>query len=94
MKTSGRKLKTPGREQPDDHQRDARRPIGQPAEERLADEPGGRPRRDDDAEQREIDALLGEVERQDRQQRPEPEPHDELGEQQRDDVAPALESRR
>ena len=40
---------------------------------------------------REVDALLGEVERQDRQQRPEPEPHDELGEQQRHDVAPPLE---
>ena len=41
----------PGRDQPDDHQRHARRPVGQPAEDRLAHEPGRRPRRDDEAEQ-------------------------------------------
>ena len=38
-------------------------------------------------------ALLLEVERQDREQRAEPEPHDELGDQQRDDRAPAIEPR-
>ena len=81
----------PGREQPGDHQRHARGPVGKPAEDRLADESGGGPRRDDDAEQRQVDALIGEVQRQDGQQRSEAEPHDELGEQQRQDPAPAVE---
>ena len=74
-----------GRDQPDDHQRHPRGPVREPAEDRLADEPGSRPRRDDDAEQRQVDALLGEVDRQDRQQRTEPEPHDELAGEERDD---------
>ena len=90
VKTSGRRLKTPVDDEADDHQRDARRPVGEPAEDRLADEAGRRPGGDDDPEEREVDALLREVQGQDRQQRPEAEPDDELGEQQRDDVAPAL----
>ena len=47
-----------GRDEPDDHQRDPRRPVGQPAEDRLADEPSRRPGRDDEAEERQIDPLL------------------------------------
>ena len=39
----------------------------------------------------EIDALLGEVQRQDRQQPAEPQPHDEFGDEQRQDRAPAVE---
>jgi hypothetical protein len=54
---------------------------------------GRRPGGDDKPERRQVDALLLEVERQDREQRAEPEPHDELGDQQRDDRAPAIEPR-
>ena len=79
-----------GRDEADDHQRDARGPVGQPAEDRFADEPGRRPGRDDEAEEGEVHALFGEVDGQDRQERAEAEPDDELGQEERDDVAPAL----
>ena len=91
VRASGRMQNSPVASRPGDHQRHARRPVGEPAEDRLADESGGGPRRDDDAEERQVDALIGEVQRQDGQQRPEAEPHDELGEQQREDPAPAVE---
>ena len=39
-----------GRDEADDHQRDARGAVGQPAEDRLADEARGRPGGDDEAE--------------------------------------------
>ena len=91
MKTSGRKLKIPVAIEPDDHQGHACCPVCQVAEDRLSHQPRGRPGGDDETEQRQVHALLGEVERQDREQRAEPEPHDELGEEQRDDVAPAVE---
>ena len=39
----------------------------------------------------EVDPARGQVERQDRQERPEPEPDDELGQEQRQDRAPAGE---
>ena len=79
---------------PDDHQRDARGAVGQPAEDRFADEARRRPGRDDEAQRREVDALLGEVERQDGQQPAEAEPHDELGDEERQDAAPLVEPER
>ena len=58
------------------------------------DETRRRPGRDDEAEGREVDALLGEVERQDGQQAAEAEPDDELGEEQGRDAAPLVEPER
>ncbi len=81
----------PGRDQPDHHQWDTGGPVRQPAEDGLADQARRRPGRDDEAEKGEIDALLGEIQRQDGQQGPESEPHDELRQKERDDIAPALE---
>ncbi len=78
-----------GQQEPGHHQRDSGGPVGEPAEDGLADEPGGRPGGDHQPERGEIDALLGEIERQDRQEAAEAEPHDELGEQERRDAAPA-----
>ena len=62
-----------------DHQRLARGPVGDPAEDRLGDEAGRRPGGDDQPEGREVDPPRREVERQDRQERAEAEPDDELG---------------
>ena len=73
------------------HQRDACRPVREPAEDRLEDEPGDRPGRDDDAEGREVDPLLVEIERQDRQQTTEAEPDDEFGGEQWQDRGPPIE---
>ena len=55
-----------------DHERNARDPVGQPAEDRLADEARRGPRREDDAEHPEVDAVLAEVERHDGQRAPKP----------------------
>src|SRR6185503_12098404 len=73
------------------HQRDTGGAVGEPAEDRLADESGRRPRRDHQTERAEVDPLLREVDRQDGQQPPEAEPHDELGDEQREDRAPAVD---
>ena len=83
-----------GCDEPDHHDRHPRGAVGQPPECRFAHEPRRRPGGDDQPERRQVDALLLEVERQDREQRAEPEPHDELGGEQRDDRAPAIEPRR
>ena len=77
----------------DDHQRHAPRPVRDPAEDRLADEPGGGPRGDDQAERREVHALVAEVERHDREQGPEAEPHDELRDEDREDRRPRVRAR-
>ena len=58
VKTSGSMLKTPVADEADDHQRDPRGPVGQPAEDRLADQPRGRPGGDDQPEERQVDPLL------------------------------------
>ena len=83
-----------GCDEPDHHDRHPRGAVGQPAECRFAHETRRRPGGDHQPERRQVDALLLEVERQDREQRAEPEPHDELGSEQRDDRAPAIEPRR
>ena len=57
-----------------DHQRPARDAVREPAEDRLADEPRGGPCGDDHARASDVDAVLGEVDRQDREQRPEADP--------------------
>ena len=80
--------------QPDDHERHALRPVGQPAEDGFADQPRRRPRGDDDTERREVDALLDEVQREDRQQATEPEPDDEFGDEQRQDRRPSARAKR
>ena len=80
-----------GRDEPDDHQRHPLGAVRQPAEDRLADEACRRPRGDDDAERREVDALLDEVERQDGQQAAEPQPDDELRDEERRDATPSFE---
>ena len=80
-----------GRDQPDDHQRDPLGAVRQVAEDRLADEASGRPRGDDDAERRQVDPLLDEVERQDGQQATEPQPDDEFGHEERRDATPSFE---
>ena len=81
----------PGRHEADGHHRHAAGAVGDPAEDRFADEPGGRPGRDDEAERGQVDALLREVDRQDREQATEPEPHDEFGHEQRGDGTPLVE---
>ena len=77
----------------DDHERNPSGVIGEPPEDRLADEAGCRPRGDDDAQGPEIDAVLGEVEGHDRQQRAEAEPDDELGDEEREDRRPGRQPR-
>ena len=69
------------------------RPVRSASQPKIGsrDEPRGRPCRDDQPERREVEALLGEVQRQHREEPAEPEPHDELGHQERQDVAPAVE---
>ena len=71
---SGATANTAASEQADDHHRLARTAVGDPAEQRLAQQPGGRPRRDDDAERRQVHAVGREVDRQDRQERAEADP--------------------
>ena len=80
-----------GRDEADDHQRDSLGPVGEPAEDRLADETRGGPCGDDDAKGRKVDPLLREVERQDREQAPEPQPDHELGDEERRDATPSFE---
>ncbi len=77
----------------DDHERDAGRPVRQPAEERLRDEARGRPRGDDEAERHRVHAVVAHVERQDRDDRTEADPHDRLGGEEREDGPPAGEER-
>jgi len=62
-----KELEDPRADVADDHERHPPRPIGQPAEDGFADQPGRRPRSDDDAKGPEIDAVLREVERHHRQ---------------------------
>ena len=76
-------------EQCRDHDRLARRPVGDPAEHRLGDEARRRPGGDDQPEGRHIDPARGQIERQDRQERAEPEPDHEFREEQRQDRLPA-----
>ena len=62
--------------------------IGEPAEDRLAHEPRGRPGSDDPAQRRDVDSLLAQVERHDREERAEAQPEDRLGEQDGEDRKP------
>ena len=64
--------------------------IREPAEDRLADQSRGRPRGHDDPEGRHVDAVLGEVERQDGQDGAEPA-RSQLRDEERQDRAPPLE---
>jgi hypothetical protein len=79
----------PGEDEADDHQRYPLGSVGQPAEGWLPDQPSRGPGSDHDPEGRKVNALIGEVEREHRQQATEAEPDDELGEQQRSDAAPS-----
>src|SRR5437773_1900844 len=65
------------------------RTNAQPAEDRLADQARGGPRSDDHPERLELHAMRGEVQRHDREQRPEAEPHDQLRREEREDRLPA-----
>ena len=94
VRTSGSAPNTPVATRPMTINGDALGAVGQPAEDRLADETGGRPGGDDEAERGQVDALLGEVQRQDRQQAAEPQPHDELGGEQRRRCRPSDRARR
>jgi hypothetical protein len=94
VNTSGRPRTDPSRRSPMTISGRARRAVGQPAEDRLADEAGRRPGGDDHAERGQVDALLGEVQRQHRQQAAEPQPDDELGHEQRQDRRPSGRARR
>ncbi len=79
-------------DQAGEHQTAARRPIGQPAEERLEDEVRRGPGGEDDAQRRRVDALFGDVERQHGQQGPEPDDGHELGHEDGHDRPPTLRS--
>ena len=70
-----------GGHHPDEHQQALVAAVGEHPEERLADQAGGGPRGHDPAERRGVDPVLGQVERQHREQRPEPQPQDRLGDQ-------------
>ncbi len=85
------KLEDPGQQQATDHPRDTGGPVRKPAEDGLCDETSDRPRGDDEAERGQVQTLFDEVERQDGDQATEPQPHDELGGQERDDIAPLVE---
>ena len=74
-----------GRQEAGQHQEPLVAAIGEPAEERLAQEARGRPGRDDPAQGRGVDPLLRDVERQDRQERAEAHPEDGLGDQDGED---------
>ncbi len=63
--------------------------IGQPAEDRFADQARGRPRGDDDAQGSQVHALVDEIERQHGEQPAEAQPDDELREEERGDPTPA-----
>jgi hypothetical protein len=79
----------PGHDQSEDHERHPGGAVRERAEERLREQPRRGPGGDDDPEQGDVDAVLGEVERHDREERPEPRPEDELGGEERQDAAPA-----
>ena len=77
-----------GQHQAPDHHRPPGDPIRQPTEERFADQASGRPCRDHDTQGGQVHAVLGEVDRQDREQRTEAEPDGGLGEEERQDRPP------
>ena len=77
--------------QPDHHHPLARGPVRHPPEDRLPHQPGRRPGGHDDAERGQVDAVPGEVDREDRQERTEAEPDGALGDEERQDRAPAVE---
>ena len=68
-------------------------PVGQVAEDRLRDQLGQRPGRDDQPQEGGVDPVADEVERQDREERPEADEHRELGHEDRQERRPAVEPR-
>ena len=73
-----------------EHQRATRGAIGQPAEDRLEDEPRRWPGREDDAQRSRVDPLFSDVQRQHGQQGPEADHGHELGHEDGHDRAPVV----
>jgi hypothetical protein len=79
-----------GDQQPHHHERHAPHAVREPTEDRLADEPGRRPCRDHEPEQRQVDAVVLEPDREHREECAEPEPDDQLRAEEREDATPAV----